>query len=190
MTPPIESSPEQVIETEVPARLDSLPFSRWHVRIVTALGTSWLLDGLQVTLAGSLAGILEDREGLALTAPEVTAGATSYLAGAVLGALFFGYLTDRLGRRKLFLVTLATYSLATLATALSWNFWSFALFRAITGFGIGGEYAAINSAVDELIPRQGARHRRPDRQRDLLASAIFGSSSLFCISTGMPCRST
>jgi MFS family permease len=143
---------ERTIETDIPARLDRLPWSRWHLRIVIALGTSWLLDGLQVTLAGSLAGILEDRAGLALTAPEVTAGATTYLAGAVLGAIFFGWLTDRLGRRKLFLVTLATYSLATLATALSWNFASFALFRAITGLGIGGEYAAINSAVDELIP--------------------------------------
>ncbi len=143
---------ERTIETLVPARLDRLPWSRWHARIIIALGTSWLLDGLQVTLAGSLAGILEDKNGLALTAPQVTAGATTYLAGAVLGALFFGYLTDRLGRRKLFLVTLATYSVATLLTAVSWNFWSFALFRAMTGFGIGGEYAAINSAVDELIP--------------------------------------
>jgi MFS family permease len=143
---------ERTIETQVPARLDRLPWSRWHVRIVTALGTSWLLDGLQVTLAGSLAGILEDKKGLALTAPQVTAGATTYLAGAVIGAVLFGWLTDRLGRRKLFLVTLATYSLATLASALSWNFLSFAIFRMLTGLGIGGEYAAINSAVDELIP--------------------------------------
>jgi MFS family permease len=143
---------DRTIETEVPARLDRLPWSRWHVRIITALGTSWLLDGLQVTLAGSLAGILEAKNGLALTAPQVTAGATTYLAGAVMGAILFGWLTDRLGRRKLFLVTLATYSLATLATALSWNFASFAMFRLLTGLGIGGEYAAINSAVDELIP--------------------------------------
>ena len=143
---------ERTLETLVPAKLDRLPWSRWHVRIVTALGTSWLLDGLQVTLAGSLAGILEAKNGLALTAPEVTAGATTYLAGAVIGAVLFGWLTDRLGRRKLFLVTLATYSIATAATALSWNFGSFALFRLLTGLGIGGEYAAINSAVDELIP--------------------------------------
>ncbi len=145
-------SEEQTVETMVPARLDRLPFSRWHIRIVIALGTSWLLDGLQVTLAGSLAGVLEDKQGLGLAPQQVTAGATAYLAGAVLGALFFGYLTDRLGRRKLFLVTLATYSIATLLTAGAWNFWSFTLFRALTGFGIGGEYAAINSAVDELIP--------------------------------------
>jgi MFS family permease len=140
------------IETDVPARLDRLPWSRWHLRIVLALGTSWLLDGLQVTLAGSLVGILENKNTLGLSDPEVTAGATTYLAGAVFGALLFGYLTDRLGRRKLFLLTLAIYSTATLLTAFSWNFASFAIFRFITGTGIGGEYAAINSAVDELIP--------------------------------------
>jgi MFS family permease len=140
------------IETDVPARLDRLPWSRWHLRIVLALGTSWLLDGLQVTLAGSLVGILEDKKTLGLSDPEVTAGATTYLAGAVFGALLFGWLTDRLGRRRLFLLTLAIYSTATLATAFSWNFASFAVFRFITGTGIGGEYAAINSAVDELIP--------------------------------------
>jgi MFS family permease len=141
-----------VIETSVPARLDRLPWSRWHVRVVAALGTTWLLDGLQVTLAGSLAGILEARNGLALSSEQVTAGATTYLIGAVIGAIFFGYLTDRLGRKKLFLVTLAVYSAATGATALSWNFFSFAAVRLVTGLGIGGEYAAINSAVDELIP--------------------------------------
>jgi MFS family permease len=140
------------IKTDIPQRMDRLPWAGWHWLIISALGTSWLLDGLQVTLAGSLAGILEAKSGLGLTDPQVTAGATTYLAGAVLGAILFGYLTDRLGRRRLFLITLATYSIATLATAVSWNFWSFALFRLITGLGIGGEYAAINSAVDELIP--------------------------------------
>jgi len=143
---------DRTIETDVPARMDRLPWSGWHLRVIIALGTSWMLDGLQVTLAGSLAGILGDKRGLGLTTPQITAGATTYLAGAVIGAILFGYLTDRLGRKKLFLVTLATYTLATAATALSWNFFSFALFRAITGLGIGGEYAAINSAVDELIP--------------------------------------
>jgi MFS family permease len=143
---------QRTIETEVPARLDRLPWSHWHLKIIIALGTSWMLDGLQVTLAGSLAGILENKQGLGLSAPQVTAGATAYLAGAVLGAILFGYLTDRLGRRKLFLVTLATYGAATAASALSWNFMSFAVFRFVTGLGIGGEYAAINSAVDELIP--------------------------------------
>lgn len=149
-TVPVQT--DRLIETDVPARMDRLPWSSWHLKIIVALGTSWMLDGLQVTLAGSLAGILEDKKALALTDPEVAAGASTYLAGAVAGALLFGYLTDRLGRRKLFLITLATYSLATAASALSWNFWSFALFRFITGLGIGGEYAAINSAVDELIP--------------------------------------
>src|SRR5579875_2342517 len=143
---------DQTIETDIPQRLDRLPWSSWHVMVIVALGTSWLLDGLEVTLTGSLSGILESQQGLKLTDPQVTAAATTYLAGAVLGALLFGWLTDRLGRRKLFLVTLTTYSIATVATAFSFNFWSFALFRFFTGMGIGGEYAAINSAVDELIP--------------------------------------
>jgi MFS family permease len=143
---------QNVIQSDIPARLDRLPWSAWHTRIIAALGTSWLLDGLEVTLVGSLSGILESSNGLHLTDPEVTGAATTYLAGAVLGALLFGYLTDRLGRRKLFLVTLATYSLATVASAFSWNLFSFSIFRFFTGIGIGGEYAAINSAVDELIP--------------------------------------
>ncbi len=164
---------ERTVETLVPARLDRLPWSRWHMRIVLALGTSWLLDGLQVTLAGSLAGILQNPHSLALTAPQVTGGATAYLGGAVLGALFFGYLTDRLGRRKLFLITLATYSLATLASAFSFNFLTFALFRAITGFGIGGEYAAINSAVDELIPG------KVRGTVDLVVNATFWLGAIF-----------
>src|SRR6202789_4340489 len=146
------TSENQIIETDVPARLDRLPWSRWHTRIIAALGTSWLLDGLEVTLVGSLSGVLESKNGLSLTDPQVTSAATFYLAGAVLGAILFGYLTDRLGRKKLFLVTLATYSLATIASAFSWNFLSFAVFRFFTGCGIGGEYSAINSAVDELIP--------------------------------------
>lgn len=135
--------------------------------ILTALATSWLLDGLQVTLAGSLAGILEDPRGLGLSDPEVTAGATTYLAGAVSGAILFGYLTDRLGRRRLFLVTLATYSGATLLTAGSWNFLSFAVFRFLTGVGVGGEYAAINSAVDELIPGRVPERRISSRSRSI-----------------------
>jgi MFS family permease len=142
----------QAVESDVPARLDRLPWSRWHTRIIVALGTSWLLDGLEVTLVGSLAGGGEGKNGLSLTDAQVTSAATFYLAGAVLGAIVFGYLTDRLGRKKLFLVTLATYSLATIASAFSWNYLSFSIFRFLTGCGIGGEYSAINSAVDELIP--------------------------------------
>ncbi len=147
-----DENQNNVIETDIPARLDRLPWSSWHLKIVTALGASWLLDGLQVTLAGSLAGILENKQALGLSDAQVSAGGSTYLAGAVVGALGFGYLTDRIGRRKLFLLTLLVYSSATLLTAISWNFFSFAIFRFITGLGIGGEYAAINSAVDELIP--------------------------------------
>src|SRR4030081_1507824 len=140
------------IESYVPARLDRMPWSRWHWLIVGALGATWILDGLEVTLAGSLGGILTHRETLGLTDAQVGASATFYLAGAVLGALLFGYGTDRLGRKKLFFITVAVYLIATAMTAFSWSFASYAFFRALTGAGIGGEYAAINSAIDELIP--------------------------------------
>src|SRR5213595_1933035 len=140
------------IESYVPARLDRLPWSRWHWLIVISLGATWVLDGLEVTLAGSLAGILTNREALNLSDAQVGASATFYLAGAVIGALLFGYGTDRLGRKKLFFITVAVYLVATALSAFSWNFASYAFFRALTGAGIGGEYAAINSAIDELIP--------------------------------------
>lgn len=140
------------IQSLVPARLDRLPWSRWHWLIVLALGATWILDGLEVTLAGSLGGILTHRETLGLTDAQVGASATFYLAGAVIGALLFGYGTDRLGRKKLFFITVAVYLAATALTAFSWSFASYAFFRALTGAGIGGEYAAINSAIDELIP--------------------------------------
>jgi MFS family permease len=143
---------EQQLKSSIPARLDRLPWSRWHLKMVVALGITWLLDGLEVTLAGSLASVLKDKSALGLTDVQIGASAMSYLGGAVLGALFFGWLTDRLGRKKLFLITLALYLSATAATAFSWNVWSFLLFRALTGAGIGGEYAAINSAIDELVP--------------------------------------
>jgi MFS family permease len=142
----------ETIESYVPARLDRMPWSRWHWLIVVSLGATWILDGLEVTLAGSLGGILTRRETLGLTDTQVGASATFYLAGAVLGALLFGYGTDRLGRKKLFFITVGVYLIATGLTAFSWSFASYAFFRAITGAGIGGEYAAINSAIDELIP--------------------------------------
>src|SRR5262249_9026296 len=142
----------KTIESHVPARLDRMPWSRWHWLIVVSLGATWILDGLEVTLAGSLAGILTRRETLALSESEVGASATCYLAGAVIGALLFGYGTDRFGRKKLFFVTVVVYLAGTALSAFSWNFASYAIFRAITGAGIGGEYAAINSAIDELIP--------------------------------------
>ena len=141
-----------VVETDIPARLDRLPWSRFHTLVVAALGITWILDGLEVTLAGSVAGALKASPVLQFSNADVGLAASAYLAGAVLGALFFGWLTDRLGRKKLFFITLAVYLVATAATALSWNFWSFALFRFLTGAGIGGEYAAINSTIQELIP--------------------------------------
>src|ERR1051325_4654784 len=140
------------IESYVPARLDAMPWTRWHWLIVTSLGATWILDGLEVTLAGSLGGILTRHETLGLTATQVGATATCYLAGAVIGAILFGYGTDRFGRKKLFLVTVGVYLLGTALSAFSWNFASYALFRVVTGAGIGGEYAAVNSAIDELIP--------------------------------------
>src|SRR5437763_4501749 len=141
-----------IIESDVPARLDRLPWTRFHTLVVVALGITWVLDGLEVTITGSIAGALEDSPVLHFTPTQVGLAASLYLVGGVSGALFFGYLTDRLGRRKLFMVTLGLYLAATAATAFSWDFWSFAVFRALTGAGIGGEYAAINSAIQELIP--------------------------------------
>jgi MFS family permease len=140
------------VETDIPARLDRLPWSRFHTLVVAALGITWILDGLEVTLAGSLAGALKASPVLQFSNTDVGLAASAYLAGAVLGALFFGWLTDRLGRKKLFFITLTVYLVATAATAFSWNLWTFALFRFFTGAGIGGEYAAINSTIQELIP--------------------------------------
>jgi MFS family permease len=141
-----------LIETDIPARLDRLPFGRFHVLVILALGITWILDGLEVTLAGSVAGALKSPTALGLSNAEVGLAGSFYLAGAVLGALGFGWLTDRLGRKKLFFITLAVYLTATAATAFSWNFASFALFRFLTGAGIGGEYTAINSTIQELVP--------------------------------------
>ena len=136
----------------IPMRMDRLPWSRWHWRVVLALGIAWVLDGLEVTLIGSIGGILERSDTLALSAAQVGWTGSVYIAGAVLGALVFGRLTDRLGRKRLFMITLAVYMLATLATAFSTGFVFLSVCRFITGLGIGGEYAAINSAIDELIP--------------------------------------
>ena len=139
------------IQSYVPARLDRLPWSRWHWLIVIALGATWILDGLKSPWPDRWRHA-HPAGNVRLTDAEVGASATFYLAGAVIGALIFGYLTDRLGRKKLFFVTVAVYLVATALTAISWNFASYAFFRALTGAGIGGEYAAINSAIDELIP--------------------------------------
>jgi MFS family permease len=141
------------IETQVPSRLDRLPWSRFHWMVVIGLGTVWILDGLEVTIVGSIGDRLtEAGSGITLDASQIGTAAAFYVAGACIGALFFGQLTDRLGRKRLFLVTLALYIVATIATAFSWTAWYFYAARFFTGAGIGGEYAAINSAIDELIP--------------------------------------
>ena len=139
-------------ETDIPGRLDRLPWSRFHWRVVIALGVTWVLDGLEVTLAGSLAAAIHESPSLGLTPTQIGLAASAYLLGAVLGALGFGWATDRFGRRRLFFATLLLYMVASVATGLSWDAWSFALFRCLTGAGIGGEYAAVNSAIQELIP--------------------------------------
>jgi MFS family permease len=141
-----------VAETDIPARLDRLPWGRFHTHVVAALGITWILDGLEVTLAGAVAGALRESPVLHFSSTDVGLAASAYLAGAVLGAVFFGWLTDRLGRKRLFFITLGFYLVATAATAFSWNLWSFMLFRFLTGAGIGGEYAAINSTIQELVP--------------------------------------
>src|SRR6195952_550761 len=141
-----------VIETSIPSRLDSLTWSGFHTRVVLALGITWILDGLEVTLAGALSGALKESPRLQFSNFDVGFSNSAYLAGAVLGALGFGWLTDRIGRKKLFFITLALYLTATAATALSWSVASYALFRFLTGAGIGGEYTAINSTIQELVP--------------------------------------
>jgi MFS family permease len=141
---------DRPVISDIPARLDRLPWSRFHWLVVVALGITWILDGLEVTIAGAVAGALQ--HSLRLSPTEIGLSASAYLAGAVLGAAFFGYLTDRLGRKKLFNITLGLYLVAAMLTAFSWSFWSYALFRFLTGAGIGGEYTAINSAIQELIP--------------------------------------
>ncbi|WP_449433759.1 MFS transporter [Pseudomonas putida] len=143
---------QRIHSTDIPARLDRLPWTRFHTLLVVALGITWLLDGLEVTLAGSVAGALKQSPALALSNVEVGLAGASYIAGAVLGALLFGWLTDRLGRRKLFFITLFLYIGATAATAFSWSLESFLVFRFLTGAGIGGEYTAINSTIQEFTP--------------------------------------
>lgn len=156
-----------VVETDIPARLDRLPWGRFHTLVIAALGITWILDGLEVTLAGSVAGALKSSPQLHLTDVQIGLSASLYLVGAVSGAIVFGWLTDKWGRRRLFNITLGLYLAATALTAFSTDFYTFALFRMLTGAGIGGEYAAINSAIQELIP---ARYRG---HTDLLVNGSF-----------------
>jgi MFS family permease len=147
----------RTVRTQIPARLDRLPWSRFHWRVVAGLGTVWILDGLEVTIVGAIgARLTEQGSGLGLTPSDIGMAAAFYVAGACLGGLFFGQLTDRHGRKRLMLLTLGLYVAATITTAFAFAPWFFFLCRFLTGAGIGGEYAAINSAIDELIP---ARNR-------------------------------
>ncbi len=157
----------KTVKTAIPARMDRLPWSRWHWLIVVGLGTVWILDGLEVTIVGAIGGRLtEPSSGLGLSTAQVGQAAAIYVAGACIGALVFGYLTDRYGRKRLFMITLGLYLAATVATAFSFNPLFFFVCRFFTGAGIGGEYSAINSAIDELIPA---------RRRGVVDLAINGS---------------
>ncbi len=145
-----------LLETDIPARLERLPWGGFHRLVIAALGVSWILDGLEVTLAGSVAGALRASPVLRFSDTDVGLAGSAYLVGAVIGAIVFGWLTDRLGRKKLFFTTIVVYLTATALTGLSWNAASFFAFRFLTGAGIGGEYSAINSTIQELVP---ARYR-------------------------------
>ena len=140
------------VRTNIPSRMDRLPWSGWHWLVVISLGITWILDGLEVTIVGSISGVLKEPQTLHISDVQVGEAGSMYLIGAVLGSLFFGRLTDILGRKKLFMITLSVYLGATILTAFSPNFYWFAICRFLTGAGIGGEYSAINSAIDELIP--------------------------------------
>jgi MFS family permease len=148
----------KAMRTNVPSRMDRLPWSRWHWLVIISLGITWILDGLEVTLVGVIGAVLKDPLTLHLTDVQVSAAGTAYLIGSVVGALFFGRMTDRYGRKLLFMVTLSVYLVATVATAFSFNFIWFMACRVLTGAGIGGEYSAINSAIDELIPARVRGH--------------------------------
>ena len=152
MSNTVDGMQKKAVRTNIPSRMDRLPWSRWHWLVVISLGITWILDGLEVTIVGAIASVLKDPQTLKLSDVEVSGAGSAYLVGAVLGALFFGRMTDKLGRKLLFMVTLSVYLVATIATAFSMNFYWFAACRFLTGAGIGGEYAAINSAIDELIP--------------------------------------
>ena len=147
-----QGNPAAEFTTDIPLRLDRLPWSRWHVRVAIALGVTFLLDGLEGGVGGSISGALKAANTLHLSDSQLGITSTGYLLGAVFGALIFGYLADVYGRKTLFFWTLSLYVCSTALTSLSWNLATFTLCRALTGAGIGGEYTAITSAIDELIP--------------------------------------
>ncbi|MGY4155577.1 MFS family permease [Bradyrhizobium sp. USDA 4461] len=161
------------IQSDIPFRLDRLPWSRFHLLVVFGLGITWILDGLEVTIVGSLGPALQSKETLSLSSTDLGSIASFYVIGAVAGALVFGWITDRFGRRLVFYVTLLIYLGGVLLSAFAWDFWSFAFFRMITGLGIGGEYAAVNSAIDELIP---AKYRG---RVDLIVNGSFWLGAAF-----------
>jgi len=177
----MSTTEQRTIETDVPARLDRLPWARWHWLVLAGLGTVWILDGLEVNVVGVIGPRLTDKSGgLGLSDSQVGLAASIYVVGACLGALLFGYLTDRFGRKKLFLTTLALYLLATVATAFSMNPMWFYACRFLTGAGIGGEYAAVNSAIDELIP---ARLRG---RVDIVVNGSFWIGTTFAAALSLP----
>lgn len=161
------------IRTDIPFRLDRLPWSRFHLLVVFGLGITWILDGLEVTIVGSLGPALQSPDTLNLSSSNIGTIASFYVVGAVAGALGFGWVTDRFGRRLVFYVTLIVYLSGVLLSAFAWDFWSFAIFRLVTGLGIGGEYAAVNSAIDELIP---AKYRG---RIDLVVNGSFWLGAAF-----------
>src|SRR3954454_2954671 len=151
----MEAHDTGTIRTRIPSRMDRLPWCSWHWLVVLGLGTVWILDGLEVTIVGAIGARLTEKDALGITEGQLGLAGTIYVLGAASGGLFWGYLTDRFGRKKLFLITLVVYLLATVAPAFASSFLFFAICRFFTGFGIGGEYAAINSAIDELITARG-----------------------------------
>ncbi|GBQ15525.1 MFS transporter [Swaminathania salitolerans] len=174
------------LETDIPARLDRLPWSRFHMLVVMALGITWILDGLEVTVIGSLAPSLQRGDTLGLSADGIGFASSAYVAGAVLGALIFGWMTDRLGRKQIFFLTLALYVVGVGASALSWGLGSFAIARFVTGMGIGGEYSAINSAIDELVPARLRGRVDVMVNGTFWAGAAFGAlGSVWLLNTGL-----
>src|SRR2546422_5526726 len=156
----MSEAPSGVVRSLVPARMDRLPWAPFHTRLVVALGIAWVLDGLEITIASLVGPVLQSEHTLHLSSVEVGTSASVYLVGEVAGALFFGYLSDRLGRRRLFIATLGLYLIANGLTAFAFTYAIFVFFRFFAGAGIGGEDAAINSAIAELISAHYPRHTR------------------------------